>query len=194
MVQFFSKRRLKIAEQIIVVMFFAILIPMTISGLVINNVNQQSNRAQLRSAAVMISKIVSEEIDAFEQSINNELNQVISTLDFYNNPEREHKYLDDILQNMPFYKELNIINSKDNLEKYKAYDSNNGYGLFTRNLKDGRILVAVLDIEGLKNDWFKTLAEDERQIYIINNDTNELFASSNYNQEDYENSLNQLPK
>ena len=194
MVQFFSKRRLKIAEQIIIVMFFAILIPMTISGLVINNVNQQSNRAQLRSAAVMISKIVSEEIDAFEQSINNELNQVISTLDFYNNPEREHKYLDDILQNMPFYKELNIINSKDNLEKYKAYDSNNGYGLFTRNLKDGRILVAVLDIEGLKNDWFKTLAEDERQIYIINNDTNELFASSNYNQEDYENSLNQLPK
>ena len=69
MVQFFSKRRLKIAEQIIVVSFFAVLIPMTVSGIIINNVNQQSNRAQLRSAAVMIAKVVSEEIDVFNQSI-----------------------------------------------------------------------------------------------------------------------------
>ena len=56
--KFFSKRRLKIAEQIIIVIFFAIFIPMTISGIIINNVNQQSNRAQLREAAVMIANIV----------------------------------------------------------------------------------------------------------------------------------------
>ena len=62
MAKFFSKRRLKIAEQIIIVIFFAIFIPMTISGIIINNVNQQSNRAQLREAAVMIANIVSEEI------------------------------------------------------------------------------------------------------------------------------------
>ena len=59
MVQFFSKRRLKIAEQIIIVIFFAVLIPMTVSGVIISNINQQSNRAQLRSAAVMIANIVS---------------------------------------------------------------------------------------------------------------------------------------
>lgn len=194
MVQFFSKRRLKIAEQIIVVSFFAVIIPMTISGLVINNVNQQSNRAQLRSAAVLISKVVSEEIDVFEQSINNELNQVISTLEFYNNPAQEQKYLDDIIKSMPFYKELTIVNSKDKLEQYKAYNIQDNYGVFTRALKDGRTLVAVLDMETLKTDWFKTLTEDKRQIYIIDGDTNELFASSNYNQKDYENSLSQLPK
>ena len=38
MVQFFSKRRLKIAEQIIIVIFFAVLIPMTVSGVIINNI------------------------------------------------------------------------------------------------------------------------------------------------------------
>ena len=194
MVQFFSKRRLKIAEQIIVVMFFAILIPMTISGLVINNVNQQSNRAQLRSAAVLISKVVSEEIDIFEQSVNNELNQVISTLEFYNNPIQEQKYLDNLLESMPFYKELSIINSKEKLEQYNTYNSRDNYGVFKRKLKDGRILVAVLDLETLKKDCFKTLTEDKRQIYIIDGDTNELFASSNYDKTDYEESLSQLPK
>ncbi len=194
MVQFFSKRRLKIAEQIIVVMFFAILIPMTISGLIINNVNQQSNRSQLRSAAVLISKIVSEEIDVFEQSINNELNQIISTLEFYKNPEQEQKYLDSILKNMPFYKELTIVSSKEKLEQYKAYNIRDNYGVFIRQMKDKRNLVAVLDMEILKTEWFKTLTEDKRQIYIIDGENNELFASSNYNQEDYEESLAQLPK
>ena len=194
MVQFFSKRRLKIAEQIIIVMFFAIIIPMTISGFIINNVNQQSTRAQLRAAAVMISKVVSQEIDVFEQSINNELNQVMSTLEFYNNREQEQKYLDNIIKSMPFYKELTIVNSKEKLEQYQAYNIQDNYGVFTRELKDGRTLVAILDMETLKNDWFKTLTEDERQIYILDGDTNELFASSKYNQKDFENCISQLPK
>ena len=193
MVQFFSKRRLKIAEQIIIVIFFAVLIPMTISGIIINNVNQQSNRAQLRNAAVLISKIVSQEIDVFEQSINNELNQVISTLEFYNNPVQEQKYLDDILKSMPFYKELTIVNSKEKLEQYQAYNKQDNYGVFTRKFQDGRTLVAILDMETLKQDWFKTLTEDDRQIYILDGKTKELFASSKYNEKDFENSMSQLP-
>lgn len=79
MVQFFSKRRLKIAEQIIIVIFFAVLIPMTVSGFVISNINQQSNRAQLRSAAVLIANIISDEIDIFENSINGELSEISET-------------------------------------------------------------------------------------------------------------------
>ena len=93
MAKFFSKRRLKIAEQIIIVIFFAVIIPMTISGLIINNINQQSNRAQLRDAAVMIANVVSEEIDVFENSINNELNQISKTLEYYNSPEKTDEYL-----------------------------------------------------------------------------------------------------
>ena len=167
---------------------------MTISGIIINNVNQQSTRAQLRAGAVLISKIVSQEIDVFEESINNELNQVVSTLEFYKNPAQEQKYLDDILKSMPFYKELTIANSKEKFEQYQAYNIRDNYGVFTRELKDGRTLVAILDMETLKNDWFKTLTEDERQIYVLDGDTKELFASSKYNQADFEECLNQLPK
>ena len=65
--KFFSKRRLKIAEQIIIVIFFAVIIPMTISAIIINNVNQQSNRAQLRDAAIMVANIVSEEAEVFQR-------------------------------------------------------------------------------------------------------------------------------
>ena len=93
MVQFFSKRRLKIVEQIIIVVFFAIIVPMTVSGIIINNVNQQSNRKQLRESATMIANIVSDEIDVVQTSINNELNQIILTMKYYNLPEKNEEYL-----------------------------------------------------------------------------------------------------
>lgn len=191
MSQFFSKRRLKIAEQIIIVSFFAVLIPMTVSGIIINNINQQSNRAQLREAAVMIANIVSEEIEVFDHSINNELSQIIATMEYYKNPAQEQKYLDTIIERLPFYRELAIV-EKDQLEKYKMYSIQDDYAVFSKNLKDGRVLVAVLDMNNLKQNLFKTLTEDKRQIYVLVD--NDLVASSNYTQEGYEKSIAELPE
>lgn len=193
MAKFFSKRRLKIAEQIIVVSFFAVLIPMTVSGLIINNINQQSNRAQLRSAAVMIANIVSEEIDVFESSINNELNQIISTLEYYNSPVQEQRYLDRVIKDVPFYVELTVVNQKK-LETYKAYSIRDNYVVFERPMADDRYLVAVIDLEQLKQKLFKTVMEDKRQIYVLAGENNELVASSNYTEDGFRASLEQLPK
>ena len=190
MVQFFSKRRLKIAEQIIIVIFFAVLIPMTVSGIIISNINQQSNRAQLRSAAVMIANIVSEEIDVFEHSINNELTQIIASLEYLNNPSQEQSYLDSIIGNLPFYKELAVV-KKNQLEKYKMYSIQDDYAVFSRPMKNGRYLVAVLDINNLQKNLFKTLTEDKRQIYVLVG--KDLVATSNYSQEGYDKSIAQLP-
>ena len=190
-VQFFSKRRLKIAEQIIIVIFFAVLIPMTVSGVIINNINQQSNRAQLRSAAIMIANIVSEEIDVFEHSINNELTQIISTLEYMKNPAQEQKYLDSIIGDLPFYKELTVV-KENQLAKYKMYSLQDDYVVFSRPMKNGHYLVAVLDINNLQKNLFKTLTEDKRQIYVIAG--KDLVATSNYTQDGYDKSVAQLPE
>ena len=191
MVQFFSKRKLKIAEQIIIVIFFAVLIPMTVSGIIISNINQQSNRAQLRSAAVMIANIVSEEIDVFEHSINNELTQIIASLEYLNNPGKEQSYLDSIIGNLPFYKELAVV-KKSQLEKYKVYSIQDDYAVFSRPMKNGRYLVAVLDINNLQKNLFKTLTQDKRQIFVLVG--KDLIATSNYSQEGYDKSIAQLPE
>ena len=191
MVQFFSKRRLKIAEQIIIVIFFAVLIPMTVSGVIISNINQQSNRAQLRSAAVMIANIVSEEIDVFEHSINNELTQIIASLEYLNNPSQEQSYLDSIIGNLPIYKELAIV-EKSQLEKYKMYSIQDDYAVFSRPMKNGHYLVAVLDINNLQKNLFKTLTEDKRQIFVLAG--KDIVATSNYSQEGYDKSIAQLPE
>lgn len=193
MKKFFSKRRLKIAEQIIIVIFFAVIIPMTISAIIINNVNQQSNRAQLREAALMIANIVSEEVDVFQHSIDNELSQISATLEYYNSPERAEEYLDKIITKMPFYKEL-AIEKAGELQKYDKYKLTNDYSVFSKELKNKEVLVAVLDMKNLKENLFKTLEQDKRQIYVLAGDEKRLVASINYEQTIFESSVEQLPQ
>ena len=193
MVKFFSKRRLKIAEQIIIVIFFAVIIPMTISTIIINNVNQQSNRAQLREAAMIIADIVSEEADVFQHSIDNELKQIASTLEYYNSPEKTDEYLNTIIKNLPFYKELSIITPSE-LKNYEHYRYDTEHSVFKHELKNKNYLIAVLDMKNLKNNLFKTLEQNKRQIYVLAGEEKRLVASINYEEEIFQNSLKQLPK
>ena len=193
MVQFFSKRRLKIAEQIIIVIFFAVIIPMTVSGLIINNINQQSNRSQLRDAAVVIANIVSEEIDVFQNSINNELNQISKTIEYYNSPSKTKEYLKTIINNMSFYTELDIINPSE-LENFEKYKKDNNYVVYQKEMKNGDLLVAILDINDLREKIFNTINQNQRQIYVLNGTDKHLIASINYEDDIFKNSVAQLPK
>ncbi len=192
MVQFFSKRRLKIAEQIIIVIFFAVIIPMTVSGLIINNINQQSNRSQLREAAVVIANIVSEEIDVFQNSINNELSQISKTLEYYNSPQKTEDYLNTIINNMSFYTVLDIIKPSE-ISKFDNYKLDNNFVVYTKDLADGRLLVAVLDINDLKEKIFKTINQNKRQIYVLDGEDKHLIASINYEEDIFKSSVEQLP-
>ena len=193
MAKFFSKRRLKIAEQIIIVIFFAVIIPMTISAFIINNVNQQSNRAQLRDAAVMIANIVSEEVDVFQHSIDNELTQIATTLEYYDSPEKAKEYLNIIIKKLPFYKELSIVTPWQ-MKQYGRFDYDQNVGVFNKQLKDGNYLVALLDMKNLKASLFKSLEQNPRQIYVLAGEENRLIASINHNEEVFQNSVKQLPK
>lgn len=193
MVQFFSKRRLKIVEQIIIVVFFAIIVPMTVSGIIINNVNQQSNRKQLRESATMIANIVSDEIDVVQTSINNELNQIILTMKYYNLPEKNEEYLRTINSKNDFYKELRVMSPYE-LKKLEENKDENNYAIFSQKIDDNKNLVAILDINKLKNDIFKSVDQNKRQIYVLSANDNHLIASVNFEQEIFENTVKQLPK
>jgi len=193
MVQFFSKRRLKIAEQIIIVIFFAVIIPMSVSGFIINNINQQSNRFQLREAAVVIANIVSEEIGVFQSSINNELTQISKTLEYYNTPDKNEEYLDTIINNMSFYTVLDIVKPNE-MGKFDKYKNNNNFAVYTKEIANGDLLVAILDINDLKEKIFKTINQNQRQIYVLSGVDKHLIASINYEDDIFKSSVEQLPK
>lgn len=61
-------KRLKIAEQILIVLFIAVLIPMIVSGIVINNINKHAMRRQLTESAELVANVVSNEVDIFARN------------------------------------------------------------------------------------------------------------------------------
>ena len=184
---------LKIVEQIAIVLFFAVVIPMTISGIIINNINQQSVRNQLKVAAELIANMVSDEVDVFQNTISNEMKQIVMTLDYFPTTAGQKTYINSVLRHSKRYKDLFIIDTED--EFNKIYDE----CLLKRevaakeSLKNGKYLVAIFDIEELEKQLFSPLADDKRQIYIISSKGN-LISTFNYNDKIYHQSLELLPK
>ena len=190
--KFLKLKRLKIAEQILVVLLFAVLIPMAISGFIINNINQQSMRSQLRDSATLISKMVSEEIDVFWTSSVSELNQIKQAINYINGTSAKNRYLNSVLKNTPEYKSITIVNSTDELEKLKKYNrANNIAAVYTT--KDKIYLVATFNMDFIKKKLFKSLSEDKRQIYVLSSEGS-LIAAHNYTEKDFENTIKHLPK
>jgi K+-sensing histidine kinase KdpD len=194
MKKFVKFKRLKIIEQILIVLLGAVIIPMAISGFIINNINQQSMRSQLRESAVLITNMVSEEVDMFLDSSLNELNQVKFTLEYLNNGlYAKKKYLKNILKHSPKFKDLKILNTTEELMALHDYNlKNNEFSIYT-TMENKKFLIATFNLNFVKKQLFKSLSEDKRQIYILASD-GELIASHNYKEKDFHTTMKYLPK
>ncbi len=188
-------KRLKIAEQILVVLLCAVIVPMAISGFVINNINQQSIRSQLRDSAVLITKMVSEEIDVFLISSLNELNQIKYAMEYLNGGEKSQlKYLRNVLKKSPEFKDFKIVKTPEELMALHDLNmANNDISLYTTT-KYKTYLVATFNQDFVKNKLFKSLKEDKREIYVLSSKNNRLVASHNFNQKAFDNTMKHLPK
>ena len=185
--------RLKIVEQIAIVLFFAVVIPMTISGFIINNINQQAVRSQLKVTAELIANMVSDEVDVFETTAANELKQIVMTLDYFPSIPAKKAYLKNIQNHSDIYKEMFVVDSVEEFNRiYKECITHQETAMM-QPLKNGKYLVAVFDIQVLKDQLFTPLSDDKRQIYIITYD-GKLLTSHNYNDKIFKQSLSQLPK
>lgn len=192
--KFIKFKRLKIAEQILIVLLGAVIIPMAISGFIINNINQQSIRSQLRDSAVLITRMVSEEVDVFLVSSLNELNQIKFTMEYFNEGlSVKKRYLRNVLKNSPEFENLTILNSPEELSKLHDYNlQNNTVSIYTTT-NNNKYLVATFSEKFVKDKLFKSLNEDKRQIYVLSEE-NKLIAAHNYKEKDFQSTMKYLPK
>ena len=190
---FFKFKRPKIVEQIGIVFFFAVLIPMCVSGFIINNINQQSMRYQLRESAVLIANMVSDEIDFFSNSINSNLEQIAFSLNFIHGKAQKAKYLKDVSSNFDNCEKIEIVSSKDELQKIHGINNAANKATVSIPLDKTSFLVATYTIEALQDELFQSLKDDGRQIYVMTNE-GRLIASHNYTDSVFEETLALLPK
>ena len=189
----FKFNRLKIVEQIAIVFFFAVLIPMSVSAFIINNVNQQSIRYQLRESAVLISNIVSDEIDFFTDTVTGNLEQLALSLKYFNNSSRRAAYLKAVRESMQNCEDLVIASNQMEADAIRDNNKLQNKATIAVPLDTGEVLVATYSLVELQDELFSSLEDDSRQIYVLTNDGN-LIASHNFTDEDFNKTMAMLPK
>ena len=185
-------KHLKIVEQIAVVFIFAVIIPTSISGFIINNINQQSMRYQLRESAVLIANMVSDEIDFFNKTVSSNLNQVAFSLKYFKSQSGKNAYLKEVTKSLPDCEKLEIA-SKDRLVKIHELNKKNRKATIPVKVNENEYLVATYKLDAIRDELFRSLADDKRQIYVLTND-GDLIAEHNYTDEAYKKTISLLPK
>lgn len=185
-------KHLKIVEQIAIVFVFAVVIPMSISAFVINNVNQQAMRNQLRESAVLVANMVSDEIDFFNKTVTNNLEHIVFSTGYFKTPQAKNAYLKSVVAKLPDCENLEVVGA-DGLAEIHARNKEKKKATVPLKISENQYLVATYKLDAVRDELFKSLKDDKRQIYVITND-GDLMAEHNYTDEAYKKTISLLPK
>ncbi len=126
-------KRLKIIEQIIIVLVVAVLIPFVTIGVIISNISQQSVRNELANNTSLIAQFIGEATENYVLLSQAQLDQMASGFNYIPNTMAKIQYFDDIESKTLLFKNLDII-EKNKIPKEKY------------NVKNGRLtLVSPID-------------------------------------------------
>lgn len=194
-----KKHRLKIVEQIIIVLLFSVIVPMLISWIIINNINQHAIRKVLQNSSIISAKTIKSSMDALSRSNLRKLDEIVAAFEYIKNKQDRYMYLNNIRLNNPNYKALKLLYPEDaEYSKMKTdvlnYDSKENVIKISKKVKNEDVYVAAsIDVTEFENDLFSFLKDDHRQAYILDAKREVLF-SHNFNEEDLRQTINSLPQ
>ncbi len=170
-------KRLKIVEQIIIVLVLAVLIPFTTIGVIISNISQHSLRSELAHSASLMAEFLGDTIENYVKYSQLQLNQIAAGISYIPNAINQLKFLDEIEGKTKIFKNLDIVEAQDvpkerykvsngRVTMYSPIDKNNILYLKADITID--ILDILLGVENTKN----------RNIYIFDSDTHDLLVTN----------------
>ncbi|MBR3604496.1 MAG: HAMP domain-containing histidine kinase, partial [Candidatus Gastranaerophilales bacterium] len=144
-------------------------------GLIINNVSQQSIRAELANNASLMARFIGNAIESYVNFSQSQLNQMASGFNYIPNTMAKVQYFDEIEAKTRLFKNLDVI-EKTKLQKQDFNVENNYLSLFSPIDKDGKYYltgqIEINIIDKLFSDELK------RHVYIFESNTNKLLASN----------------
>ncbi len=197
------RRNLKIYEQILIVIILATILPLSVAGFMIANVNQHAVRDQLRYSAVLTAESalgkISNEIAETEFFMRNLMRGII----YLNSSSLREKFIDDTAKTSP---ETGRIEFKKNFKPKASYrmiygnsdfsiyqDLNNRKLIYTLKSGNNNFLIMQTSFESFGKDIFKYLESEKRQIYLIDNDKN-IIISHNPDEKFFARVVTEMPK
>lgn len=187
-----KKRRLKIAEQMILVVFIAVLVPLGISTAIITNVNQQAVRKELVSSAFLSANSVrlyfESEIESKKQVAKN-----IADMAKYKNIS---SYSAEIMKSYPEILSIRLLNSSPLNYNHKVFATTYNYKENTISLiyktAYKKFIEIKIDAARLEENTKKDFSGIKRKIYILDQN-NTVIIPRYYSKEAVDRLIKKLP-
>ncbi|MBR6163250.1 GHKL domain-containing protein [bacterium] len=191
-------KRLKIIEQISIIVLLSVFIPMIIAGFIVNNINQHAIRAELSYSVQMIAQTIQDNIVSMMEGDKNRYTNIIVALKYIPKEEDQIIFLKDIAVNSEMFKDFDIVRPSDIGQQGQElkrinYNPDDSTLYILEKINDNKYLKIIVNVEFFKDKVLNFVKDDSREIYIINKD-NRLLFSHNFNEADFEETMKLLPK
>ena len=186
-------QRLKIAQQIIIVLLFAVLIPFVTIGLIISNISQQSVRRELNYSALEISRSIGENVESYLKSCQDILNQAADAITFIPYAADRADFLSEVEKKSNGIVSLFVAENTSLLKDSYTFDKETSRIILHGPINDEYSLVAELDAADMQNAVSERYKDEKRQIYILSQDDS-LIATNAIDAPEFERLLKNLPQ
>lgn len=179
-------KRLKITQQLMIVLLIAVILPLCIAALIVTNVNQQAVRKELRYSARITA-------DGVYQHLINCIDDKRSSVLFHAKiaehitaRDELNRFLSEIVKISPYIEKITIIQQSaipDSLSFSKTNvvittDIEKNKLIFYVKLKYNKYLKEEVSLDKIKEEIFRYLFKDSRQVYVLDSN-NKVIMSYN---------------
>lgn len=194
----FRIHRLKIVEQVVVVAIFSLIIPLIVTGIIVNNINRQALARELRNTALIIAKNVDRNIYDMFKSDDAKIKEIALSIKYLPNKQMIDKYLKDYVKSTQIFSDLHIEKvNPHNLPVYIAesghLDPSSGTITVSEKLDSNHYLIGIMNKEYLHNQIFRGINEPIREIFVLS-EKGKLVSSINYNEKDFQSLYPLIPE
>ena len=189
------KRRLRIVEQIIIVLIFAVIVPLVVSTLIIANVNQQAIRRELQSSVQINTLNSYQYIQNNLEAKKNLLIRIASFLDYLPTQSKKTQFIKSIIAEDPSIKSLKLYHGHIEDIEFNpsiSYDNEQKLIRIIYKVDEKKYIEEIIDTEKFRQDVLEHFNDKERRLYVFNEDNDLVFASI-YNNELTKQLLEMMP-
>lgn len=185
-------KRLKIVEQLIIVLFVAVLFPLSIAAVIITNVNQHAVRSELKYSASITADSVYQRLSKTLEEKVKSLSYIADSLKYIDSQSKKELYLQQILDKSDEIAQIDIINKDNDKEFFYELLNKNALAIYYK-LPSGQYLREIISVDVLESDIFKILVDNKTPI-VIADQYNNVLMSYNYKPDDIKKIVQYLPK
>ncbi len=185
-------KRLKIAQQIAIVLFLSVLIPFITIGLIISNISQQSIRKELKDSATMLSAFLGDSVQNYLKYADEELKQIASAISFFYE-EDKNDFLDEVRQKYGKFNNFQFINAQSLTKRDPSFNPKKSVVKLYANIDDLDIISADLKMDILQDALDNHFTDIKHDVYILD-DIGNIIATNDHDNKGYNDIVENLPK